>query len=211
MKKQTYKIMATALIVCSLCISTFATFAGMNNQGGGGDYEFDVPVETEPTANKKITIDIIKTKIKISTSADADPSPDDDFEFQYEDVPVATPSDAIQKPEKPIKLNPKNPEPTPPKDDILNYPANIMTPPEPESGHIENQRVGTIEAYYEHSRPNSRLTYYIDEDGVLRVLPQTGDLGFDIALVIFTVSLASLIYLIHNYKHSKKKDKEESS
>ena len=49
MKKQTYKIMATALIVCSLCISTFATFAGMNNQGGGGDYEFDVPVETEPS------------------------------------------------------------------------------------------------------------------------------------------------------------------
>lgn len=204
--------MATALIVCSLCVSTSATFAGMNNQGGGGDYEFDVPVETEPSTNKTITIDIINTKIKISTPSDADPSPDDDFEFDDEDDPVATPSDATPKPEKPIKLNPKDPEL--PKDDIVNFPADIQTPPTPtpelESEHIEKQKVGTIDAYYEHSRPSSRAKYYIDDNGVLRILPPTGDPGY-IMLVSFAVSLAGLIYLIHNYKHNKKKDKEESS
>ena len=207
---------AIAVLMIALSFnSTIFAFAGTNNQGGGGDYEFDVPIETEPTTHKQITINIINTKIEISTPSDADPepNPDDDFEFDDEDDPVATPSDATQKPEKPIKLNPKNPEPKPPKDDIINFPANIETPPtpapEPELGHIENQKVGKIEAYYEHSRPSSRLKYYIDSDGVLRILPPTGDPGFDIALVSFAVSLAGLIYLIYNYKHTKKKDKEE--
>ena len=210
MKKQKHQIIAIALIVCSLLVSTFATFAGMNNQGNGDDYEFDVPVETEPSVNKQITIDIINTKIKISTPSDADPGPDDDFEFDDEDDPVSTPSDASPKPEKPINIRPKDPAPEPPKDDIVNYPADIQTPPTPAPEHIEKQKVGTIEAYYEHSRPSSRAKYYIDDKGVLRTLPPTGDPGY-IILVSFAVSLTGLVYLIHNYKHSKKKDKEESS
>lgn len=179
MRATVKRAVATAVAV-ALSLFTVAVYAGTNNadEGSGYDVSFDFDfTEYDRTEETVYTIDIINTI----------------------EQPTATPSDATEEPEKPVKpidggySGSDNQEAA--EDKITTLPANI-----------ENKKIGLIEAHYNKPQPEIP-TIPIEPDipdengeesgGGLAGLPKTGDNSHpEITLFLFCGSLATMIILL---------------
>ena len=193
MKRIANRAVATATAVALFFFSFAVVYAGTNNADEGSGYEVDFDFDfSEPdrTETTIYTIDLTNT----SKAPTATPS-------------EATPSDAVEEPEKPIKpidgdySGSDHEEGTEGK--IITFPVNI-----------EGGKAGTIEAHYD--RPTIEIPVIPiepdtpdsggEDSGGLAGLPKTGDRGITAEVILLCGSLATMIILL-----KKKRGKSNES